>query len=159
MHELTFYGLSRATLNCRCRTHARRRRRPSPPRRPRPAGPWIGPRDTRLYVTQDIQDGRSILTGPPLTMAGVYGPATGDTRPVLAVNPDIREADIRHVTNQQMAAALGTDVGNMLDNPSLIAWQDSAHHARLLVGPSLVLVALGLFLLEAILALAFSTYR
>jgi hypothetical protein len=123
------------------------------------AGPWTGPRDTRISVTQDVQDGRSVLSGPVLTMAGVYGPASGDKRPVLAVNPDTREADIRHVAKQQMAAALGTDPANILTNPAAIAWQSGASEAGSWLGPSLVLAALGLFVLETILALAFSTYR
>ena len=38
--------------------------------------------------------------------AGTYAPAAGDQRPVIAVNPDYREADIRHVPGPQMAAAL-----------------------------------------------------
>ena len=62
-----------------------------------------------------------MLKGPVLNLAGVYGPATGDTRPVLAVNPDAREADIRHVDKpERMAAALGTD-GETSENPTMIA--------------------------------------
>jgi hypothetical protein len=159
MYELTFYAMSRTSLNAGAGLTLDVGSALHLPGDLAAAGPWVGPRDTRLTVTHDIQDGRAVLNGPALHWAGVYGPATGDIRPVVAVNADVREADIRHVQKERMAAALGTDVSNVLESPSLIARQASAATPGSWLGPSLVLVALGLFLLEALLALAFSMYR
>jgi hypothetical protein len=159
VYELTFYAMSRASLNAGAGLTLDVGGALHLPGDAAAAGPWIGPHDSRLTVTQDVQEGRSVLNGPTLHWAGVYGPVTGDVRPVVAVNPEVREADIRHVQKERMAAALGTDVRNVLDNPSMIAWQSSAAMPGSWLGPSLVLAALGLFFLETILALAFSTYR
>jgi hypothetical protein len=159
MYELTFYAMSRSSVNAGAGLTLDVGAALHLPGDAASAGPWIGPRDTRLAVTHDVNEGRSVLNGPTLTVSGVYGPATGDTRPVVAVNPDVREADIRHVQKEQMAAALGADVKSVLENPSLIVWQTSTATPGSWLGPSLVLAALGLFMLESILALAFSMYR
>jgi hypothetical protein len=132
-----------------------------------PAGSWIGPREARITVTSELdKDGRSVLTSPPLTHAGTYlPPASGgsaaDGRPAVAVNPDPEEADIRHVTSQQMAAALGVDPKVIVDQPTAIAdvAVSSADEGASILGPSLVMAALGLFLLETVLAMMFSSYR
>jgi hypothetical protein len=159
IHELTFYGMGRGTLGSGAGLTLEVGSVLSLPGDLAPAGPWTGPHEQRITVMQEVRDGRTVLAGPALTTAGVYGPATGDTRAVVAVNPEGREADVRHVTREQMAAALGVEVKNMMERPTRIAWETAGTGQGSWLGPSLVLGALGLFLLEAILALAFSMYR
>jgi hypothetical protein len=50
-------------------------------------------------------------------------------------------------------------VANIMERPTVFEWQRGSENAGSWFGPSLILMALGLFVLEAILALAFSTYR
>jgi hypothetical protein len=167
IHELTYYAMGRdfaagggTGSNLRLGDALRL------PAEAAPAGAWIAPRDTRLTVTSELdKDGRAILTSPPLTLAGTYTPpsssAAGDNRPAVAVNPDPEEADIRHATSQQMAAALGIDPKLITEQPSAIAdiTIATSEQGASILGPGLVITALGLFLLETVLAMVFSTYR
>jgi len=160
IHELTFYALSRSTLSAGAGMTLEVGQSVNLPGDAAPGGSWNGPRQEQFIVTAGPKDGRTMLTSPPLKYAGVYGPATGDQRAVVAVNPDTREADIRHVPNEQMAAALGADVKSIVANPlTLSANVTIADNAGTSLGVWLVLIALGLFSLETFLALIFSTYR
>jgi len=171
MHELTYYAMGRdmaagvgfgsGTFNPRLGDSIRLPVDAVAP------GSWIGPRDTRVNVTAETdKQGRSMLTSPPLVLAGTYAPpaagsGTADARPAVAVNPDPEEADIRHVSSQQMAAALGIDAKQITEQPAAIAdiAAPVADDASSTLGIGLVGGALLLFLIETVLAMLFSTYR
>jgi hypothetical protein len=168
IHELTYYAMGRdfanggtAASNLRLGDSLRL------PAESAPAGTWIGPRDSRITVSSELdKDGRAMLVGPPLTQTGTYTPpaTTGganDARPAIAVNADPEEVDIRHVTDQQFAAALGIDPKLIVEQPTAIAdvAVATSDEGASILGPGLVITALGLFLLETVLAMVFSTYR
>jgi hypothetical protein len=160
IHELTFYGMSRNTIGTGAGLTLNVGQSLALPPDFAAPGNWNGPRDSHFFLTQEISDGHASLTGPPLMFSGTYAPANGDQRPVVAVNPDSREADIRHVTGPQMTAALGVDVNTITAPNDLINVRQAADTAGgSTFGPLLLGCALIVFLIEAILALAFSTYR
>jgi hypothetical protein len=160
IHELTFYGMSRNTIGTGAGLTLTVGQKLSLPPDVASPGNWDGPRDSHFFLTQEITEGHASLTGPALMYAGTYAPAAGDQRPVIAVNPDYREADIRHVLAPQMAAALGADV-NMIVKPNdlYVTARTGDSSGGSAFGASLLGGALIVFLIEAILALAFSTYR
>jgi hypothetical protein len=163
VHELTYYAMNRElasalTLRLGDRLHL--------PATAAAAGAWTGPRDTRVNVSSELdKDGRAFLTSPPLTLAGTYTPpptaGAADGRPAAAVNPDAEEADIRYVPAAQMAATLGLDPALVTEGSTALAAAavQSPQDGAGLLGPGLVGAALGLFLLETVLAMLFSTYR
>jgi hypothetical protein len=162
IHELTYYAMSRdagGTANYTLRVGDRLHL----PAEVASAGAWTGPRDSQVNVTSDVDaQGRAFLASPPLTLAGTYVAAAGDGRPVIAINPDPEEADIRHVDARQMAGVLGIDPALVSGQPSSLASPGTgaasgASGASL--GPTLIAAALILFALEALLAMLFSTYR
>jgi hypothetical protein len=125
-------------------------------------GEWSGPHSTTVSVSAAMaQDGRMRLSSEPLMAAGLYGPASVDGRPMLAVNPDGTEADIRHISSAQMASTLGVDAKLIDEHPQGLMQQvqQGAEGGATLFGPALIAAALMLFIAEAILAMVFSTYR
>lgn len=160
VHELTYYGLGRGTVDSGAGLTLDVGQAVSLPGDASTAGPWAAPHDQQISVSQEIRNGRSVLSSGPLKSAGVYGPASGDMRPVIAVNPEAREADIRHVSKEQFAAALGVEPAAILQHPGKFEWATGVENPTISwLGPKLIFAALGLFILEAILALMFSTYR
>ncbi len=162
LHELTYYTMGRNTLNNGTDLTLRVGGQVHLPADTAAAGPWAAPHNTQIQVTSELDaQGRGFLTSPPLNLSGTYAPAGGDGQAVVAVNPDAEEADIRYVGSAQMAAALGIDAKQIVEQPSMIPAGDAPssddHHSRL--GPTLVGAALVLFLLETLLAMLFSTYR
>ena len=72
----------------------------------------------------------------------------------------MREADIRHVPAESVAAALGVAADTLLPAARLALSPITAETpASSWLGPALIGAALFIFLVEAFLALAFSTYR
>ncbi len=158
IHELTYYSLPRDAdrltlpigekINLAAETAA--------------PGTWTAPRNSTVTVTAELDSaGQMRLTSAPLTAAGVYVASGGDGRPVVAVNPDAEEADIRHVSPAQMSNVLGIDAGKMTNTETELDPKSSesvAESGASLLGPSLIGAALGMFLLEALLAMLFSSY-
>ncbi len=160
MHELTYYGLGRGTVDAGAGLTLEAGQPLVLPGDAATAGPWKGPRDVQVSVSQDFRQGKAVLVSSALEFAGTYGPAAGDTRAVVAVNPEAREADIRHVGKDRFAAALGVDVAAVLFHPEKLEWPVAGDNGAVSwLGPKLILAALFLFMLEALLALLFSTYR
>ncbi len=160
IHELTFYAMSRNTIGTGAGLTLTVGQSLSLPPDVASPGNWNGPRDSHFFLSQEITEGHASLKGPPLMFAGTYAPAAGDSRPIIAVNPDPREADIRHVPAAQMTAALGADpkaVNTAAELAQSGKTQDETGGSSF--GPSLIGCALFVFLLEAILAMAFSMYR
>ena len=128
-------------------------------------GAWTAPRKERISVTTTIEkDGRARLTSAALTAAGVYSPATGSGAPVIAVNPDADEIDIRHVKGAAFAAATGLEARDIvLGNNELKMVNSekgtSGANTDTSIGRWLILAALGFFLVETVLARVFSVYR
>lgn len=126
-----------------------------------PAGDWRGPKSAVVKVmTQVDKDNRAFLQSTePFRHAGAYGPA--GMPPVVAVNVDRDEADIRRITPAQMASAMGVDINAILGNAKTLNVQAETAGA----GPggalarNLLLLALALFALEALFARLFSVYR
>ncbi len=163
IYELTLYTLGRDTLNAGAGLTLEVGSRIRLPAEIAAPGPWTisgGSREEQIWLTPSLKDGRTILESGELAVAGAGTPNSGDQRPVVAVNVEGREADIRPVDRAQMAAALGADIQSVSEQPILAAWSaNSADAGHSWLGPRLLAAALGLFLLETILALAFSTYR
>jgi hypothetical protein len=161
IHELTYYGMGRGTLGAGAGLTMEVGHAISLPADLASSGPWIGPREERISVMQEIKDGRAMLTSAPLTMAGTYAPTSGDMRPVVAVNCEAREADVRHVAPAQMAGALGIEAKTIMERPAALEWSQAmaSQSGSSWLGPGLIGGALFLFALEALLALMFSTYR
>ena len=160
IHELTYYGLARGTADAGAGLTLDVGQPLVLPGDASTAGPWIAPHDQQISVSQEIRNGRSVLSSTPLKYAGVYGPAAGDTRSVVAVNPEAREADIRHVSREQLAAALGIEAAAVLPHPAKFEWASGNENLTISwLGPKLIIAALALFMLEALLALKFSSYR
>ena len=126
-------------------------------------GSWTAPRNQRVSVTTEIgKDGRARLGSAPLTMAGLYAPTTGSTAPVIAVNTDADEADIRHIAPAAFAAATGLEAGDIVPAPRELEVQSTEitkNSSTSVLGRYLILAALGLFMLETVLARVFSMYR
>lgn len=126
-------------------------------------GAWSAPRNGTLSVSAEVdKDGYRRLRSGPLLVAGLYAPAAGDGRPVVAANPDGDKADIRHVSVPQAAALLGIDAKNIEDHTTSLNAPSSLNvtgAGASLIGPVLIGAALLLFVVEALLAMAFSTYR
>jgi len=162
MHELTYYGMGRGTAGAGAGLTMEVGGRVRLAADMGNAGSWNGPRDTHVSVTSETdREGRAFLSSAPLKLAGTYGPEAGDGRPVVAVNVEAREADIRHVLPAQMAAALGADAKDIVERPAMLEMASAAsvQSGGSVIGPWLVGAALLLFALESVLALAFSTYR
>ncbi len=124
-------------------------------------GSWGGPRDVRVSVNSELgKDGRQRLTSGPLPAAGVYGP---EGHGVVAVNADASEVDIRHVGAVPMAASLGVDAKELTAGAREIDPKAAGVDPKKSGAPDLarkmLLVALGMFLLETVLARMFSVYR
>ncbi len=159
IHELTYYSLpgESAALNYRVGDSINLPGDIASP------GMWTAPRNGTLSVSAEVdKEGLRRLRGGPLPAAGLYSPPSGDGRAVVAANPDGDGADIRHISIPQAAAALGIDAKNIddravsLNAPSSLSLADSGAS---LLGPTLIGAALLLFMIEALLAMAFSTYR
>ncbi len=159
MHELTYYSLpaDSEVLTFRVGDRMNLSAEMASP------GTWSAPRNGTLAVSAEVnKEGYSRLLSGPLPTAGLYGPTVGDGRPVIAANPDGEEADIRHVSIPQAAAALGVDPkiiddhATSLDAPATPKIADSGAS---MLGPGLIATALLLFMFEALLAMIFSTYR
>ena len=164
MWGLVFYGMARhednLTLDPGQSLHL--------PADAAPAGLWDGPRGTKVSVTTTVDDERRAwLTSPPLNLAGGYapanrgGPAAGA---VVVVNPDSqRAADIRHLKTADMANALGISTNGIAVQPrnldTVAAPSAASGDQAGDLGRKLLLVALGLFVTEALLAAMFSKYR
>jgi hypothetical protein len=160
MHELLYYGISRqaddftlpvgSTMHLAADVAA--------------PGNWSGPHNTittvLTTVDKDKNSGRSFLTSDSLRLAGVYAPAAGAT-PVVAVNTDPSEVDVRHVPAAQMSAALGIDAADILPQPKTLEVQITTpgRDANSDVGRNLIPIALVLLLIETVLARLFSMYR
>jgi hypothetical protein len=156
IHELTYYVLPRESeaLTLRVGDHVDLSAETASP------GEWTGPRDTTVSVSAAMGAGGQMRLGSEaLVDTGLYGPPNG--RAVVAVNPDGAEADIRHVSAAQMAAALGVDAKLIDDKPTtlLVPAPQVAQSGAALFGPALIVGALLLFIAEALLAMLFSTYR
>ena len=158
IHELTYYSLPRDAdrLTLRIGDRINLSADTAAP------GTWTAPRNGTLTVTAELDAaGQMRLTSAPLTAAGVYVASGGDGRPVVAVNPDAEEADIRHVSPAQMSSVLGIDASKMTNAASELESKLSesvVESGASLLGPSLIGAALGMFLLEALLAMLFSSY-
>jgi hypothetical protein len=160
MHELLYYGISRqadnltlpvgGTIHLAADVAA--------------PGNWSGPHNTTASVVtavdNDKSNGRSFLISQPLRLAGVYSPTAGDP-PVIAVNTDPSEVDVRHVPAAQMSAALGIDAKDILPQPkTLEAPMDAPDRdTNSDVGRNLIPIALALLVAETLLARLFSMYR
>lgn len=162
MWELLFYGMARhednLTLEPGQSLHL--------PADAAPAGLWEGPRGTKVSVTTSVdEERRAWLTSPALNLAGGYGPANrGGGGCVVVVNPDSRRVgDIRHLKAAEMANALGISVDNIAVQPrnldSVAAPGTKSGNQAGELGRKLLLVALVLFVAEALLAALFSRYR
>jgi len=157
MWELLYYGMSREdgglTLLPGARIHL--------PADAAPAGAWSGPRNMRVQVSVETDRGAGMLTSGPLTAAGVYGPSGAP--PVVAVNPDSDEADIRYVKPAEMAAAMGMSTGDFVSQPASLEVRTPTSGAGANpagnLGRHLLLVALLIFCVEALCARLFSVYR
>jgi len=127
------------------------------------AGSWSGPRNQRLNVSTKVGvDGKARLeSSGALTFAGMYGPSGGNTGAVVAVNADSGEADIRHLTKGAFAAATGLDATEIMQQTKELEVRGGAEDktSGTPIGRWLILVALGLFMLETILARLFSVYK
>ncbi|HUO10655.1 MAG TPA: BatA domain-containing protein [Phycisphaerae bacterium] len=158
IHELTYYSLPRESENLTLRLGDRMNLSVETAS----AGAWRSPHGGTVSVTPELdQSGQMRLTSTPLTAAGIYTPGDGDQRPVVVVNPDAEEADIRHIGIAQMAGVLGMDVKNLTDRAAELEPQGEekvVESGASLIGPSLIAAALGLFLVEAFLAMYFSSY-
>ena len=158
IHELTYYSMPRDAdrLTLRIGDRINLSTDAASP------GTWIAPRNGTLNVSAELDSaGQMRLTSAPLTAAGVYVASGGDGRPVVAVNPDADEADIRHIAIAQMSGVLGIDAGRMTDSATELEPKTSesvVESGASLLGPSLIGAALGMFLLEALLAMMFSSY-
>lgn len=160
MWELLFYGLSREgqglTLDLGASVHL--------PADAAPAGSWNGPSGMKLQIVTTVDDQRrGWITSGPLTRAGLYGPSSPGAQAVVAVNPDGREADIRYAKPAEMAATLGISASEIVSQPRSLEMTRSssggpANHGNDF-GLRLILVALGLFALETLMARLFSVYR
>jgi hypothetical protein len=80
------------------------------------------------------------------------------------VNVDADEADIRHVSGGAFATAVGMETADVLVGNSELGIVNSERGAAgansgSAIGRWLILAALGLFLLETLLARLFSVYR
>ncbi|MGN6368801.1 MAG: BatA domain-containing protein [Phycisphaerae bacterium] len=158
VHELTYYSMPRDSERLTLRVGDR----VDLPAEVASPGTWTAPRNGTVSVTAELDKaGDMRLTSGALRLAGVYVAGGGDGRPVVAVNPDAEEADIRHVGLQQMAGATGIDVRRMVSGATELeprTRESVAESGGALLGPSLIGVALGMFLLEAVLAMMFSSY-
>jgi hypothetical protein len=156
IHELTYYAMAREATGLTLRV-GDKINLPAETENP---GSWTAPRGGRISVSAETIDGRSRLTSGALLAAGPYG--TADGRPVVAVNPDAEEVDIRHVAAPQMAAALGIDTKDIGEAPRSLAPRAAMAEQKQAgsdLARNLLLGALGFFLLETVLARLFSVYR
>ncbi len=125
-----------------------------------PAEEWRGPDGMMIHVssTQDLRtNGRVRLVSPPLWRAGFYGPVHG--APLIAVNVDPHDADIRHVPPARVAALLGLPVRDIREQPVSLAGMMPHQAASGAAGEHLLWLALLVLAAEALLARAFSHYR
>jgi hypothetical protein len=156
IHELTYYAMAREVSGLTLRV-GDKINLPAETENP---GSWTAPGGKRISVSAETVDGRARLTSATLLSAGPYGSAEG--RPVVVVNPDPEEVDIRHVDAPQMAAALGMDAKDIGTAPKTLAARTAIAEQRQAgsdLARNLLLAALGLFLLETLLARLFSVYR
>jgi hypothetical protein len=139
-------------------------------------GSWNAPRNGKVAITREPKRGAVVTTGPagagaekpaeriysigPLTIAGFYGPE--NSVPVVAVNPDGAEADIRHLTEDEFASAAGIDKKTVFSNPeslNMVLQSASVHALNESIGRYLLIAALALFIMETVFARMFSVYR
>jgi hypothetical protein len=156
VHELTYYAMAREATGLTLRV-GDKINLPAETENP---GSWTAPRGKRISVSAETIDGRQRLTSSPLLAAGPY--STADGRPVVAVNPDPEEVDIRHVAAPQMAAALGINTKDIGEAPRSLAPRAAIAQQKQAgsdLARNLLLAALGFFLLETLLARLFSVYR
>jgi hypothetical protein len=156
--ELLFYGMARPTDALTLEPGAALRL----PADAAPAGLWNAPRNNKLSVTTTVdEERRGWLTSPPLAYAGVYGPAGAPA--LVAVNPDPRGADIRHLQTADMAAALGISPRDIVSQPRALDASSTTSNVNNAqageLGRKLLLAALAVFTAEAVLAALFSRYR
>jgi len=158
VQEVMFHAISRGseryTLNLNDQIYL--------PREEADPGMWDGPRNQKVAVevTVDDKEHKSRLTSGPLTMAGLYSPPGAKT-PMIAVNVDDNEADIRHLTAAQFADALHVNTADILSNPTKVDTLTASGGAE---GEGklpryLLLTALILFGLETLFARMFSVYH
>ncbi len=161
MHELFYYGISRQTdtFTLPVGGHIHLATDVAAP------GNWSGPHNSTLTVLttidKDKDEGRSFLTSDPLRWAGVYAPGSAGALPVIAVNTDPEEVDIRHVEKPEMAGALGIEQADIIAQPKTLEVQIAAtgHDTNSDIGRNLIPIALILLFLETLFARMFSIYR
>jgi len=156
VHELTYYAMSRESNGLTLRV-GDKINLPAETENP---GAWSAPRGNKISVSSETVDGRPRLTSSPLLAAGPYAGADG--RPVVVVNPDPEEVDIRRVNVGQMATALGVDPKDIAEAPRSLEPKAVVQEHKQTgsdLARKLLLAALGFFILETILARLFSVYR
>ena len=117
---------------------------------------WRGPEGISVTMNRRIVGDAVEVLSDPIWQTGIYQNDGGE---VAAVNVDPVDADIRHLSADQIAAVLGISPGDVLEHPQSPAdLTVSQANAGGDAGQKMIMLALAVLVMETLLARAFSRY-